>query len=201
MALTFPLYRGGDSLASAMSEEAVKLMNQADHARREHRLADAERDLSEAVGRCRGDGARRELAQALKKLAQIKRDSGQGDAARPLYEEAVAIYREEGGALELAHAIRHLGDVHRHEGHAKLAEDCYLEALALYRNQQGTPPLDLANAIRPLAILKDDAGEVEEAKRLWEEARGLYAGVNVEAGVAESSARLARLGQRRESAE
>jgi tetratricopeptide (TPR) repeat protein len=184
-----------------MSEEIAKLMKQADRGRREHHLADAERDLSAAVGLCRADGTRRELAQALKKLAQIKRDLGQGDAARPLYEEAVAIYREEGGALELAHTIRHLGDVHRHEGHTSLAEDCYLEALALYRNQQGTPPLDLANAIRPLAILKDDAGEVEEARRLWEEARGLYAGVNVEAGVAESSARLARLGQRRESAE
>jgi tetratricopeptide (TPR) repeat protein len=184
-----------------MSEEAVKLMNRADCARREHRLADAERDLSEAVGLCRAEGARRELAQALQRLAQIKRDLGHGGAARPLYEQAVAIYREQGGALELAHTIRHLGDVHRHEGHAKLAEDCYLEALALYRNQQGTLPVDLANAIRPLAIVRDDAGEVEEARRLWEEARELYAGVNVEAGVAECSARLARLTQRRESAE
>jgi tetratricopeptide (TPR) repeat protein len=184
-----------------MCNEALKLMNQADRARREHRLADAERDLSKAVGLCRADAVRRELAQALKSLAQIKRDSGHADAARLLYEEAVAIYREEGGPLDLAHTIRHLGDVHRHEGHAKLAEDCYLEALALYRGRQETPSLDLANAIRPLAILKDDAGEVEEARRLWEEARALYAGVNVEAGVAESSARLARLAHRQESAE
>jgi tetratricopeptide (TPR) repeat protein len=184
-----------------MSDEAVKLMNQADRARREHRLADAARDLSEAIGLCRADGTRRERAQALKKLAHIKRDLGHADAARPLYEEAVAIYREQGGALELAHTIRHLGDLHRHEGHAKLAEECYLEALALYRSQQGTPPLDLANAIRPLAIVKDDAGAVEQARRLWEEARELYAVVNVEAGVAECSARLARLTQRRESAE
>ena len=34
-------------------------------------------------------------------------------------------------------------------------------ALALYRSHERTPPLDLANTIRPLAILKDDAGEVE----------------------------------------
>ena len=117
--LTFSPYSGGDSPASVMSNEAVKLMNQADCARREHRLADAERDLSEAVGLCRADAARRELAQALKSLAQIKRDSGHADAARLLYEEAVAIYREERGPLDLAHTIRHLGDVHRHEGHAK----------------------------------------------------------------------------------
>ncbi len=55
------------------------------------------------------------------------------------------------------------------------------------------PSLDLANAIRPLAILKDDAGEVEDAKRLWEEARDLYAAADVREGVAESVARLARL--------
>jgi tetratricopeptide (TPR) repeat protein len=184
-----------------MPDEAVKLMHQADRARREHRLADAERDLSAAVGLLRANGTRRELAQALKKLAQVKRDLGPSDAVRPLYEEAVSIYREEGSALDLAHTIRHLGDVYRHEGQAKLAEDCYLEALALYRNQETTPALDLANAIRPLAILRDDVGEVEEAQRLWEEARVLYARVNVEAGVQESSARLARLGQRRKSAE
>ena len=76
-----------------------------------------------------------------------------------------------------------------------LAESCYHEALALYRRDEQTSPIDLANAIRPLAILKDDAGEKEEAKQLWKEARDLYATVNVQEGVAESSARLARLGQ------
>jgi tetratricopeptide (TPR) repeat protein len=181
-----------------MLEEDVNLMKQADRARRERRLADAERDLSDAVDLCRANGTRRKLAQALRKLGEVKRDLKQGDAARALYEEAVAICREEGGPLELAHTIRHLGDVHRHEGNAELAEGCYLEALALYRNQPATPPLDLANAIRPLAILRADAGEVEEAKWLWEEARELYASVNVEAGVAESNARLAKLAQRRE---
>jgi|SRR6516162_451999 len=38
-----------------------------------------------------------------------------------------------------------------------------------YRRQEQTVPLDLANAIRPLAILKEQAGEVEEAKSLWKE--------------------------------
>ncbi len=75
----------------------------------------------------------------------------------------------------------------------ELAEPCYDEALSLCRSNYQTAPLDLANAIGPMAILKDDAGEVEEARRLWEEARELYAAVNVQEGVAESSARLARL--------
>jgi hypothetical protein len=75
-----------------------------------------------------------------------------------------------------------------------LAEPCYHEALTIYRAHKETPPLDLANAIRGLALLKSNAGEVEEARALWAEARDLYAAVNVEAGVKESSRRLALLG-------
>jgi hypothetical protein len=51
----------------------------------------------------------------------------------------------------------------------------------------------LANAIRGLAILKTDAGEAATARALWEEARDLYATLNVDAGVAESNHRLGLL--------
>jgi tetratricopeptide (TPR) repeat protein len=176
-----------------MSDTAAKLMQQADVARREHRLADAYRDLTEAVEVCRRTGGRQELLSALKKLGQIERDMGRGDAARSLYQEAVALCREEGDPLELAHAVRHLGDIHQHAGRGELAEPCYHEALALYRSHEQTRPLDLANAIRPLALLKHKGGEVEEAKRLWAEARDLYATCNVPAGVAECEVRLADL--------
>ncbi|MFZ0802782.1 MAG: hypothetical protein WBQ09_08105 [Terriglobales bacterium] len=53
----------------------------------------------------------------------------------------------------------------------------------------------MANAIRGFAILKGDSGEVKEATLLWQEAKELYAAVKVEAGVAESSRRLALLEQ------
>lgn len=89
--------------------------------------------------------------------------------------------------------MRHLGDIHRDAGHWELAEPCYLESLALYRSQAGVSPLDLANAIRPLAILKHDAGKAEEAGRLFEEAMGLYAAANVQEGVGECSSRLKQL--------
>ena len=131
--------------------------------------------------------------RALKGVAQIERDEGRGDAARPLYEEAVAICRQLGDPLILAHTVRHLGDLHQDAGRVELAEPCYDEALALYRSNDQTAPLDLANAIRPLAILKDDAGEVEAAKRLWQEARDLYAAADVQEGFVESSERLSRL--------
>ncbi len=186
-----------------MSGSAVTLMLRAARARRdalsgrilgvENLVAQAHRDLVEAVALCRQSGEQRELVRALKALGQIERDLGRGEAARPLYEEAVAICRDEGDPLTLAHTLRHLGDIHRDAGRVALADPCYNEALALYRSYDRTPPLDLANTIRPLAILKDDAGQVEEARRLWEEARDIYAAVNVPEGVAECSARLARL--------
>ncbi len=68
-----------------MSDAAIKLVRQADRARRENRLADARRDLVEAVALCRQAGVQRELVQALKGLGQIERDLGRGEAARPLY--------------------------------------------------------------------------------------------------------------------
>jgi tetratricopeptide (TPR) repeat protein len=177
-------------------QDAAELMKQAERARREHRLADAHRDFAGAVVLYRRGGNRSELVQALKGLGQIERDLGRPDAARPLYEEAVALCRDGGDALALAHTVRHLGDIHREAGRAAPAESCYREALALYRGSERTPPLDLANALRPLAILKEGAGDVDEARRLWEEARDLYATVNVPEGAAECSRRLARLERR-----
>lgn len=184
-----------------MSAAVVTLMQQADQARREKRLSDAHAVLTEAVILCRKGGDRAELVLALKRLGQIERDLGRGDAARALYEEAVAICRAEGDTLNLAHTVRHLGDIYQDAGNAELAKPCYLEALSLYRSDLRTQPLDLANAIRPLAILKENAGEFDPARRLWEEARDLYAAVNVSEGVAESSAHLARLVSRQESVE
>jgi len=176
-----------------ITDAALKLMKAANRARLEGRPADAHRDYAEAVAICRQSGAQRELIKALKGLGQIERDLGRGDAALPLYEEAVAACREAGDPLMLAHTVRHLGDIHQDARRNELAEPCYVEAIAIYRSNALTEVLDLANALRGLAILKDDAGEAEEAKRLWTEARDLYAAANIQPGIAESSLRLARL--------
>jgi tetratricopeptide (TPR) repeat protein len=176
-----------------MSHTAAALLKEANRARRENRLADAHRDLVEAVALCRQPGARSELVRALKALGQIERDLGHGEAARPLYEEAVAICREEGAPLTLAHTVRHLGDIHQDAGRQEQAEACYGEALRIYGGHDNTDPLDLANAIRPLAILKEATGDVKDAKRLWAEARDLYEAAGVEAGATECSSRLASL--------
>ena len=107
------------------------------------------------------------------------------------YKLAVASARKVNDPLRLAHTIRHLGDAYYYAKRFDLSEPCYVEALSIYRQREDRRPLDLANAIRSFAVLKDEVGAPEEAMRLWHEARDLYTSLNVPAGVAESAARLA----------
>ncbi len=157
---------------------------------------DAKQDLLHAIDFLRQHGTRSELAQALRGLGELERRLPDRDGALQHYEEAVAILRELDEPLRLAHTIRHLGDLHHDAGRAALAEPCYQEAVALYRSQEQARPLDVANAIRSLAVLKGEAGEMEESTMLWREAHDLYASVGISAGVAESAARLAILAWR-----
>ena len=106
---------------------------------------------------------------------------------------AVASTRRGEDALRLAHSVRHLGDAYYYARRAALAEPCYVEALSIYRRHERTRPLDLANAIRSFAVLKDELGAAEQSQNLWQEAHDLYVGLNLSAGVAESAARLALL--------
>jgi tetratricopeptide (TPR) repeat protein len=164
------------------SEEQLKLIMEEVHL-----------NLVDAVAICREAGAQHELVHALRKLGHVEQEMGRHDATQASYEEAVSISREQGDTLLLAHSVRHLGDVHRRLGRVEAAAACYGEALELYRNHEQPPKLDFANAIRPMAILKEDAGAVDEVKKLWQEARDLYDEVNVQEGVAECSHHLARL--------
>jgi len=109
------------------------------------------------------------------------------------YKLAVALARQGVDPLKTAHRVRHLGDAYHYAGWAARAESCYVEALSIYRRHARTGRLDLANAIRSFAVLKQESGATDEARRLWQEAHDLYVAVNVSEGVAESEARLARL--------
>jgi len=129
-------------------------------------------------------------AQELRRRGESAR-SKDGAMARLCYEEAVVLLRTADQPLVLAHAIRHLGDVYLEQGRPDMAEPCYHEALGLYRSNTDESSLDLANAVRSLAVLR-----WEQARMLWEEVRALYAGLSIEAGVRESSARVAALSMR-----
>ena len=129
-------------------------------------------------------------AQELKRRGESARRRD-GAMARLCYEEAVVALREVDEPLALAHTIRHLGDVYLEQGRPDLAEPCFHEALGLYRSNEDDSSLDLANAVRSLAVLR-----WEQARTLWEEVRHLYTSLNIEAGIKESADRVAALSSR-----
>jgi tetratricopeptide (TPR) repeat protein len=176
-----------------MTESIDNLLHEAMRARRERRHEDARRGLLQAASDARDGGFHQELASVLTALGQVERDLNHLETAGDCYEEAAGIYRAEGNQLKLAHTIRHAGDILRHEKHMDRAGSCYQEALTIYRNHPDTSPLEIANAIRGMAILQGELGRHVEAQALWKEARDLYASVKVEAGVEESERRIAEL--------
>lgn len=186
--------RDGGSRPGGMTD-VRELLARAYAARREGRTEEARRSFADALGVARESGTRGELIAALKGLAQIERDEDDLDRAFELYEEAVGLAREEEDPLRLAHTVRHLGDVCRHRGELRTAEAHYEEALTIYRSHEETSPLDLANALRPLAILREAMGEGDAAARLWKRARGFYEQAGVKEGVEECAARLAARGE------
>ena len=119
-----------------------------------------------------------------------------GNSANILkYQLAVASARRGDDSLTLAHRVRHLGDAYYYSGALELAEPCYVEALAIYRSHESPKPLDVANAIRSFAVLKQEVGAIKEAQELWQEAHDMYSALNILAGVAGSAARLALIAQ------
>lgn len=169
------------------------MLIQGRQARAAGRLAEARSSFAEAIASSRKCDDSAALANALVGLGQVERDLHQSDDALKHYEEAAAIYRTLNAQLDFAHTVRHLGDILRNQGRLDLAAAKYEETLAIYRREQGTHTLDLANAIRGYALLQGQAGNLGDAKRLWQEARNLYAQVEVQAGIDESDKQISRL--------
>jgi len=133
------------------------------------------------------DTNRRDVAQELRQRGESARRRDPA-TARKCYEEAVELFRGIGEPLVLAHVVRHLGDVYLEQDCAELAEPCYHEARNLYLSQGDNSSLDLANAIRSLAMLR-----WEQSKALWKEAQALYTNLDVGSGIDESKARISAL--------
>lgn len=122
--------------------------------------------------------------------ARQARDRGALADASAHYEAALAVSRSCADPLHVAHIARHLGDVYRERGLQDPAERLLEESIAAYRGSLGTRVLDLANALRPLALLYGARHDSRSAA-LWREARTLYAAIQVSAGVAECDQHLA----------
>jgi tetratricopeptide (TPR) repeat protein len=173
-----------------MSEDAHTLTQRGHAERREDRLEDARRSFADAVAAAREDGNDRDLVLALKGLAQVERDLGDEPRAIALYEEAVELCLANEDLSGLAHALRHLGDLHQDTGGWSQADEYYLQALALYRRDNSVTPLELANALRPMAQLRERMGDAGAAQPLWREARALYLAAGVSEGAAECDRHL-----------
>jgi hypothetical protein len=71
---------------------------------------------------------------------------------------------------------------------------CGTEGLDLYRRfADAAPPLDLANAVRSMALISEMKCDRDHARALWEEAKTLYGRCGVESGVAESERQFTSL--------
>lgn len=176
-----------------MSDAPGEHLARAAEAKREGRFAAASDSLLRAIQLLRQENDSAALAHALRSLGDVQRSLPGSDGGLAAYQESIAILRQQSAPLKLAHTIRHLGDIYRHAGDFDQAARCYDEALSLYRGDPDAPPLDLANALRSSALLKEKTGDEQHAITLWEEARNLYVAANVETGAAEGSRQLARL--------
>ena len=110
------------------------------------------------------------------------------------YRRAAALARAANDMGQLAHAQRHAADLQRELGEHSSAESAASEAVNLYRQSGGGVSLDLANALRVLALAQESLGQLSKADGSWREARPLYEAVGVLPGVHECDEHIARLG-------
>jgi tetratricopeptide (TPR) repeat protein len=110
------------------------------------------------------------------------------------YQRAAALARSANDKGQLAHAQRHVGDLQRELGEHSSAESAASEAVTLYRQSGSGVSLDLANALRVLALAQESLGQLSKADGSWREARLLYEAVGVLPGVHECDEHIARLG-------
>lgn len=184
------------------SEALEQRLDDARAARREGKYDDAHRLALQVANISRSDHRRTHLITALKLLGQVERDRDNLDAALPYLYEAVAQARLVDAPDLLAHTVRHLGDLYQDLNRFHKAQYCYAEAMKLYEDNPGTHDLDLANTIRPLAILFERTGKKANAATYWRAAMSLYELAGIEEGVLECSQGVERCkgaGDRRSS--
>ena len=174
------------------------IRSQLEHAftlRRDGLLAEAGAEFQQAADSSREADKREYLLTSLKGLAQVERDANRLDTALTRYREAVSVARELGDALPLAHTLRHLADVYRETDRPDRALPIYEEALGLYRSEPDRSVLDLANCLRPMALLMEQLQRSPEAAAYWREALSHYEAAGIDAGVQECRTAIGRCDQ------
>lgn len=155
------------------SQSAASKLESGENARREKRLPDARADFAAAADWYAVHGPAQMQVHALTRQAQIERDLSNYDAAVDFQESALRLQRTI-GPDGLPHVLRHLADIMDDAGRYREASPYYAEMERIYRNSSATPPLEMANAIRSLAVHAEHVGDKEKAQQLWTEARDRY---------------------------
>jgi hypothetical protein len=124
--------------------------------------------------------------------AKSARRQGRLSDATALYEEAAESFQAEQQPARWAHALRHAAEF------AVRAGDCATglrEARVVVEYYRSSQPgvLEMANALRVLALAEMTAGERDNAVTHWNEARALYEDAGVADGVVEAERRVAIL--------
>ncbi|MGP8250894.1 MAG: tetratricopeptide repeat protein [Terracidiphilus sp.] len=165
------------------------LFAQGRKARQERRLEDARSLFREALKECCSDDDPRLVAELHAELAYVERALHDEQAAEAHYRRATEMFRTLRDPYRTAHNMRHLADVLREAGRPLEAAPFYSESIEFFR-KSGEYPLQLANALRGLALMQGDLKDFAGSLQSWAEAKALYQMVSVDAGVVESRKRI-----------
>jgi tetratricopeptide (TPR) repeat protein len=124
--------------------------------------------------------------------AKSARRQGRLSDARALYEEAAESFQAEKQTARWAHALRRAAEFAVRTGDSTTG---LREAIIVIEYYRSSPPtsLEMAKALRALAMAEAAAGERDSALAHWDEARTLYMDAGVADGVVEAERRVASL--------
>lgn len=176
------------------ASRGYQLLDQGEDRRREGQPDAARRCFAEAINSFHLDRDLSGEARALTRQAQMARDAGDLAWAQHDQQAAIALLRQAGDGHALAHALRHAGDIFLEAGEADRAAAALAEAFLLYEASPDASPLEIANAVRSVALLAEALHQPDQARLMWQDARNRYTQVpHGAAGVAEADAHLATL--------
>ncbi len=124
--------------------------------------------------------------------ARGARSRGQLTEARRGYANAAVLARDAGENALLAFALRHISELDLEDGSFDAAFAAGNEAVSILNADPAMQPLDLANALRVTALSLEALARRAEAVAGWQQARKLYAALNVLEGVNECDDHLGR---------
>lgn len=172
------------------------LVSRAWQARRDGQLDEAQSLLLKAADLCRTDVLLKpDRVNILRKLAHVLQDKGETDAALKALTEANDLCAQIEDDYLTAHTLSHLGDVYRAKGLLEEADPVYAEALSYYQNADEVSELDLANALRSMALLREQQNDTAQAIKYWRQAHYYYQATHIQPGVDECNEKIAALQQ------